>query len=98
MLAVAVTWSPSRSVMVELKVTRLSFANVTLSSGLAVLGCVTARIWSSVTSPAALTLTVNAKAPAALPTWPSMTPALLTSTIAEPVATRSIRSPLRCRR
>jgi len=30
---------------------------------------------------AALTLTVNARAPAALPTWPSIVPALLTRTI-----------------
>ncbi|MNR19151.1 hypothetical protein D3C85_1359190 [compost metagenome] len=45
--------------MVAISVTRLSEVRLVESSGLVVLVCTTARIWSSVTLPVAATLTVN---------------------------------------
>ncbi len=59
MAAVAEVLSPSRSVTVAVRVTRLSVARLTGSSGLAALGWTTARSWSSVTLPRASTETVN---------------------------------------
>ncbi|MOA22806.1 hypothetical protein D3C78_1433920 [compost metagenome] len=59
MLSVAWALSPSLSVAVAVNVTRLSAARLFESSGLVASGCTTARIWSSVTSPLAATLTVN---------------------------------------
>ncbi|MNR38599.1 hypothetical protein D3C85_1567140 [compost metagenome] len=59
MLRVAWALSPSPSVLVAVSVTRLSEVNDFESSGLFASGCTTARIWSSVTTPLAATLTVN---------------------------------------
>ncbi|MNQ96608.1 hypothetical protein D3C85_1122230 [compost metagenome] len=59
MFNVAGALSPSPSVMVAVSVTRLSEVRLVESSGLVVSGCTTARIWSSVTTPLAATLTVN---------------------------------------
>ncbi|MNO94530.1 hypothetical protein D3C76_861500 [compost metagenome] len=59
MFRVARALSPSLSVLVAISVTRLSEVRLVESSGLVVLVCTTARIWSSVTLPVAATLTVN---------------------------------------
>ncbi|MOA35689.1 hypothetical protein D3C78_1571590 [compost metagenome] len=59
MFRVAWALSPSPSVLVAISVTRLSEVRLVESSGLVVLVCTTARIWSSVTLPVAATLTVN---------------------------------------
>ncbi len=64
MFTLALTASPSRSVTVSDRLIRLSVTIDTGSSGFDVLGWVSARAWSSVTSPFASTLTVNAIAPA----------------------------------
>ncbi|MNY44233.1 hypothetical protein D3C86_1792410 [compost metagenome] len=76
-----VFWSPSLSVMVSVRVstTRSAAASVFESSGLVVSGCTTARSWSSVTRPAASTLTVKTSAPL-MAVRPSTTPALTVST------------------
>ena len=91
MVSAPVLVSPSLSVMVSVRVsvTRLAAASVTESSGLVVLECFTARTWSSVTMPAALTLTVKTIAPPALPARPTTcTPSRYSSTLA-PVAVSS---------
>ncbi|MNZ51936.1 hypothetical protein D3C78_697680 [compost metagenome] len=61
MLRVAWALSPSLSVLVAVKVTRLSAVRVFESSGLLVSGCTMARSWSRVTSPLLATLTVNTR-------------------------------------
>ena len=59
MFAVALAWSPSLSVTVAVSVTRSAAASVFASLG-SVVGCTTARCWSSVSAPvAASTLTTN---------------------------------------
>ncbi|MNP60331.1 hypothetical protein D3C76_1554050 [compost metagenome] len=60
-LRVAWTLSPSLSVLVAVRVTRLSEARLVESSGLVVSGWITARSWSRVTSPLVATLTVNTR-------------------------------------
>ncbi|MNV77641.1 hypothetical protein D3C71_1710830 [compost metagenome] len=70
-----VFWSPSLSVTVSVRVStiRSAAASVFESSGLVASGCTTARCWSSVTRPAAFTLTVKTTNP--LPAVrPSTTP------------------------
>ncbi|MNH08665.1 hypothetical protein D3C79_680890 [compost metagenome] len=59
MLRVAWALSPSLSVLVAVRVTRLSALRLFESSGLVASGWITARSWSRVTSPLAATLTVN---------------------------------------
>ena len=61
MLRVADWSSPSLSVMVAVSLTRLSAASVVDWSGPLSGVCTTARFWSSVTLPAASTLTVNTR-------------------------------------
>ena len=85
MLAVAETLSPSWSVTVAVRVTRLSAARVTGSSGLAGSGWTSARCWSSVTVPAESTLMANTMGPPA-PARPSTWPASSVTTTALPVA------------
>ncbi|MNJ65730.1 hypothetical protein D3C77_617640 [compost metagenome] len=61
MLRVAWALSPSLSVLVAVKVTRLSAARVFASSGSLALACTMARSWLRVTSPLLATLTVNTR-------------------------------------
>ncbi|MNL45621.1 hypothetical protein D3C87_1682820 [compost metagenome] len=76
-----VFWSPSLSVMVSVRVSTIRSAaeSVFESSGLVASGCTTARCWSSVTRPAASTLTVKTSAPL-MAVRPSTKPALTVST------------------